>query len=529
MPFPIYVEMNMSGNSQSIPMSMSESGNTQIPMGTGVTIQPLPNITIGEVTTLDTGEDATATMTGDARNPVLNLGLPRGENGEDYILTNQDRADIAEIVETDLDIPNTYATKDELAGKQDIISDLAAIRSGAERGATAVQSETDPTVPAWAKAENKPTYTASEVGALPDSTTIPTKTSDLANDSHYLHGNTRGLFYGVSTTSASTGEKAVTCSEFKSSDRVTGAMVYVMIGHTNTADVGSLKLNVNSTGARAIRMMQNGSLVNLPSKDYLQLAMVYPFYFDGEYWVCLQNHFPVNVSELTNDAGYLTSAPVNSVNSKTGAVVLSASDVNALPSNTPIHNVPSGGTNGQVLTKSSNDDYALTWSTPSGSVSSVNGQTGAVVLDADDVGALPDDTVIPSNTSDLVNDSGFLTSAVTSFNGSTGAVTYTAPVASVNGKTGTVSLVPSDIGAEPTISDLSTIRSGAALGATALQSESDPTVPAWAKAVSKPTYTASEVGALPDTTAIPSQTSDLVNDSGFLTLATLPIYNGGVS
>ena len=44
-----------------------------------------------------------------------------------------------------------------------------------------------------------------------------------------------------------------------------------------------------------------------------------------------------------------------------------------------------------------------------GAVSSVNGQTGAVVLDADDVGALPDNTPIPSKTSDLENDSGFIT------------------------------------------------------------------------------------------------------------------------
>ena len=47
--------------------------------------------------------------------------------------------------------------------------------------------------------------------------------------------------------------------------------------------------------------------------------------------------------------------------------------------------------------------------------------------------------------------------------------------------------------------------------------ETDPTVPDWAKKPEKPTYTASEVGALPDTTKIPSKTSDLQNDSGFLT------------
>lgn len=47
-------------------------------------------------------------------------------------------------------------------------------------------TETDPTVPSWAKQPSKPTYTASEVGALPDSTSIPTKTSDLTNDSGFI-------------------------------------------------------------------------------------------------------------------------------------------------------------------------------------------------------------------------------------------------------------------------------------------------------------------------------------------------------
>ena len=50
-----------------------------------------------------------------------------------------------------------------IAGKQDAISDLATIRSGAAKGATAVQTETDPTVPAWAKAATKPSYKASEI------------------------------------------------------------------------------------------------------------------------------------------------------------------------------------------------------------------------------------------------------------------------------------------------------------------------------------------------------------------------------
>lgn len=47
-----------------------------------------------------------------------------------------------------------------------------------------------------------------------------------------------------------------------------------------------------------------------------------------------------------------------------------------------------------------------------GDVQSVNGQSGVVLLDAEDVGALPDDTPIPSKVSDLTNDSGFITNTV---------------------------------------------------------------------------------------------------------------------
>ena len=54
-----------------------------------------------------------------------------------------------------------------------------------------------------------------------------------------------------------------------------------------------------------------------------------------------------------------------------------------------------------------------------------------------------------------------------------------APVDSVNGKTGAVQLTAADVGA--------------------IAYETDPTVPGWAKQPEKPTYTAAEVGALPDT------------------------------
>jgi hypothetical protein len=51
-----------------------------------------------------------------------------------------------------------------------------------------------------------------------------------------------------------------------------------------------------------------------------------------------------------------------------------------------LKSVPVGGTTGQVLAKASNADGDTHWTSVSGtSVTSVNGQTGVVVLDADDI------------------------------------------------------------------------------------------------------------------------------------------------
>lgn len=130
-----------------------------------------------------------------------------------------------------------------------------------------------------------------------------------------------------------------------------------------------------------------------------------------------------------------SSGAVTSVNGQTGAVSLTASDVGALPD---------------------------TYTAP---VTSVNTKTGAVSLSASDVGALPDDTLY-----------------VSSFNGSTGAVTYTAPVTSVNGSTGAVTVaVPSASSATPK-----------ALGTAAAGSSTDYSRADHVHA--KPTYSKSDVG-----------------------------------
>ena len=119
------------------------------------------------------------------------------------------------------------------------------------------------------------------------------------------------------------------------------------------------------------------------------------------------------------------SYPVTSVNSKTGAVSLTASDVGALASNTT---------------------YVSKITTSAGTHSAISNKSGAVSFN------------VPTKTSHLTNDSGFLTT------------------------------------------------------------ETDPTVPSWAKADSKPSYTASEVGAVPTTRTVNGKAlSANVADADYIT------------
>ena len=114
---------------------------------------------------------------------------------------------------------------------------------------------------------------------------------------------------------------------------------------------------------------------------------------------------PTKTSQLDNDSGFITSAPVTSVNTKTGAVILSASDVGAQPTIT---------------------------------VDGIIKSDGAGNLSAQDTVAaeLVDLPTVPTKVSELTNDANYITADQ-------------APVQSVNNKTGTVSLTATDVSAIP--------------------------------------------------------------------------------
>lgn len=82
-----------------------------------------------------------------------------------------------------------------------------------------------------------------------------------------------------------------------------------------------------------------------------------------------------------------------------GKVMYTASGIRTIGTGAIGGGVPSGGITNEVLTKVSSTDYDVTWS--SIPVQSVNNQIGVIMLTASDVGALPSDTAIPSNAADV--------------------------------------------------------------------------------------------------------------------------------
>ncbi len=170
-------------------------------------------------------------------------------------------------------------------------------------------TETDPTVPAWAKATNKPSYSYSEI------TGTPTNVSAFTNDAAYI--TLRDLptdMFGTVFVDTSAATKAKTATVPYTYTLRTGNtfILHLNVANTNTAAT----LNINGTGAKSVRI--NGAAPT--SSNWA--AGLYLCYYDGTYYqmYTAKNPYnyedlinqptiptvPTNVSAFTNDANYVT-------------------------------------------------------------------------------------------------------------------------------------------------------------------------------------------------------------------------------
>ena len=182
-----------------------------------------------------------------------------------------------------------------------------------------------------------------------------------------------------------------------------------------------------------------------------------------------------------------------------------------------------------------------------GNVDSVNGKTGAVVLSAADVGALPNTTVIPDKTSQLDNDSGYITdSALTDYAKKTEIPTKTSELTNDSGYITNTALEPyaKTVDIPTKTSQLNNDSGYITANDVPVKSVDGATGDVVTNAVKTTTQTLTDaqkqqartnIGAgtssfdgdynsLTNKPTIPTKTSQLTNDSGFITNAALTGY-----
>ena len=155
-------------------------------------------------------------------------------------------------------------------------------------------TETDPTVPAWAKEDNKPMYNYSEIVNTPTIPTVPTNVSAFTNDAGYLTN------YTETDPTVPAWAKEANKPTYNYSEIV------------NTPTIPAVPTNVSAFTNDAgyiTGYTETDPQFNAWDKNYNDLTNK-PVLFDGDY-NSLTNQptiptVPTNVSAFMNDAGYLT-------------------------------------------------------------------------------------------------------------------------------------------------------------------------------------------------------------------------------
>jgi hypothetical protein len=159
-------------------------------------------------------------------------------------------------------------------------------------------AETDPSVPSWAKASTKPTYTASEVGALPDTTIIPPVLS--AGDGINIDSNaikTTGIPFGIcDDTSTATNFTVTVPGIYKLEDGVC-----CMVKNGVVTSASGFTLNVNGLGGKPCysnlaAATRDTTLFNI---NYTMLFVYDSTRVEGGCWICYRGY-----DANTNTIGY---------------------------------------------------------------------------------------------------------------------------------------------------------------------------------------------------------------------------------
>ena len=226
--------------------------------------------------------------------------------------------------------------------------------------------------------------------------------------------------YGTCSTAAGTAAKAVTCADF---ELVSGTTIIVKFDAANTASTPTL--NVNSKGAKNI--FHKGAQITSGGNKAL-LAGTVEFLYDGTQWQLLGNY-------IDTDSNTDTKNTAGSTDTSSLIYLIGATSQAANPQ-TYSHNTVYVGTDGCLYsnsTKVSVEGHTQSYTTLTGSSTTANqaivssGTANGWTLKTLGSNAF-NSTTIPTNTNQLTNGAGFITSSG-SITGSSGSCTGNAATA----------------------------------------------------------------------------------------------------
>lgn len=476
--------------------------------GNGTILRELvnPQFFVGTVETLQPGEDVYCYLTGTKDDPVLNFGIPMGYTGADGAdgQDGQNGADGADGITPTVAVTSitdghnvafSYGAGDPRNTDFDVM-DGADGQNGQDGAAATIAVGTVTTGAAGSSATVTNSGTSS---AAVFDFSIPKGDTGATGP----QGPAGTMPYAVCGTEASTAQKEVTIASVTS--LTTGLTVNIKFTNANSASAPTLK--INSLDAKPIYQYGTTAVSTTAATTGWQAGAVVQLTYDGTGFVRDQGYntnSTYTLAEVYCGTGATTAAKVSSnasyyvlragnifeitfryTNTKASALTLNVNSTGAKPiyidgvassatnynipagkytcyydgtnyyintnGKAPInitgkadgnHDIPSGGASGYVLKKSSATDYDVEWAAESGGGGGISDVTvnGTSVV----TGGIAAVTV-PTNTSDLNNDSGFVTSDtnVTQTAATPSSYTYWRPLLIGNSSNATEGYTPS--------------------------------------------------------------------------------------
>ena len=162
------------------------------------------------------------------------------------------------------------------------------------------------------------------------------------------------VWYGTSSSSDSAAAKTASITGI--SALTAGLRVSIKFTNANSYNSGSMTLNINSLGAKTVKRQGTES----PLSGEWKAGEIVEFIYDGTYWVIVDGAIASTASY-----GYTKlSSAVDSTSEVLAATPKAVKTAYDLANG--IHGIPSGGSSGYVLKKSSSSDYAVEWAAESG-------------------------------------------------------------------------------------------------------------------------------------------------------------------